>query len=228
MNLSVISQVKKGVVEYKKTFTRKVFSENDKKRSNRKFSKFEDYIIKAQDKLVFKLSFSNRESQFKVESQIHIEDNNFFEMAVGPDGEGFFYNSMSDRTRKLSAFGELFLISKQKYDWSVTNEVKMIGKYKCYKALLIEKYKTRRGLKDVLITAWFAPEINVPFGPIGYSGLPGLILELHKHRLKYYATKINLKPKKKIVIEKPIEGKKITNEGFNEFFSQSIKKYKRK
>ena len=53
-----------------------------------------------------------------------------------------------------------------------------------------------------------------PFGPIGYAGLPGVILELEARNYKYYATKINLNPKKEIKITKPTKGKKVTQEEF--------------
>jgi GLPGLI family protein len=46
--------------------------------------------------------------------------------------------------------------------------------------------------QDILVTAWYAPDIPVRFGPIGYGGLPGLILELQNESATFYVTKINL------------------------------------
>jgi len=41
--------------------------------------------------------------------------------------------------------------------------------------------------------AWFAPEINVPFGPKGIDGLPGLVLEGSMNgKLFFYANKIEI------------------------------------
>ncbi|WP_299886557.1 GLPGLI family protein [uncultured Lacinutrix sp.] len=79
-------------------------------------------------------------------------------------------------------------------NWKLTNESKIIENYECYKATLT-LFNTR-SQKDYIIEAWYTPQIPVPFGPIGYGGLPGLILEL-KNRNGFVYTpesiKLNLK-----------------------------------
>lgn len=58
------------------------------------------------------------------------------------------------------------------YIWDLSSlETKKIGDFVCMKATT-----TFRGSK---IVAWYAEELNIPFGPWKFKGLPGLILEVY-------------------------------------------------
>jgi GLPGLI family protein len=70
------------------------------------------------------------------------------------------------------------------------------------------------------IVVWFAPEISFSFGPLGYGGLPGLILELQDDIFVY---KINeLKYVESLKIKKPNSGKKVTKKEFLEIGLKAI------
>ena len=56
--------------------------------------------------------------------------------------------------------------------------------------------------KDLVYTAWYAPEIPISNGPETFGGLPGLILELHTPRMVYLCSEVVLNPKKPIKIKK--------------------------
>jgi len=158
---------------------------------------------------------------------MEVSENKFFKMSLGPDGISKFYNSKNEILKSIYIFGEKFLISKSNYKWTLKTDTKKINKYTCYKAVTIEKMKTRNGIKNILVEAWYAPEINIPFGPIGYSGLPGLILELKKDNIKYYVTSINLNPRKKILVKKPTNGKKVTQEEYYDIAINAMKDFRK-
>ncbi len=113
-----------------------------------KISKIEDEINKAQATLIFDLYVSDDESFFKVRDFLPKKENAFIEMSIGLEAIGVFYNSSHERLRQLNAYGENFLVSKSKYNWVLKNIKKKIGKYSCNKAVLIEKVKTRKGIRD--------------------------------------------------------------------------------
>lgn len=73
----------------------------------------------------------------------------------------------------------------EKPQWEVTDSVKNILGYECFKA--IASYRGRRW------TAWFAPEIPVQDGPWKLCGLPGLILEAYDTRHEYSFTATGLR-----------------------------------
>jgi len=223
------AQEKHGEIEYKKIYLKKVFSKDKKMEASKleKFSKFEKMMSEASEKIVFNLIFNNGVSIFKASDFLESPDNLYLKMGVGPDGSGIFYNSKNERLRQLNAFGDFFLISKLKYDWVLKNETKKIGEYVCNKAVLIEKTNTRNGIKKNKIVAWYAPEINVPFGPIGYSDLPGLILELEKGNVKYFVSKIKLHPQKEKKIVKPTKGKKVTKKEFQEIGLKTMSDFRK-
>jgi GLPGLI family protein len=80
----------------------------------------------------------------------------------------------------------------------------MIGGYLCYKATS-PFYNLETWFDDnhkLDITAWYTTKIPVNFGPNGYHGLPGLILELQTRMATIYVKKINLNTTPTPVINK--------------------------
>lgn len=64
-------------------------------------------------------------------------------------------------------------------EWKITSDTKEILGFTCYKAIpnYTQNYEQRE-LNSYPNEVWFAPSINKRGGPIKYSNLPGLILEV--------------------------------------------------
>jgi GLPGLI family protein len=73
--------------------------------------------------------------------------------------------------------------------------------------------------RNVLIEAWYTPQIPLNIGPRGYGNLPGLIIELKQATLLYVAKEIVLNPKKKSVIKIP-NHKIISEKEFNKMLTE--------
>lgn len=92
-------------------------------------------------------------------------------------------------------------------NWEIIEETKNILGYRCKKAIIKDYSKSKPK-----ITAWFTEEIPMPYGPVNFYGLPGIILELNRYDRRIYAlevmqTDINsisdiLKKKRLKIIEK--------------------------
>lgn len=67
---------------------------------------------------------------------------------------------------------------KNKIDWKILNEKKKLGNFEVTKA--IAEYGGRKW------TAWFCPEIPLPYGPYVFYGLPGLVLEVSDDKENYH------------------------------------------
>jgi len=130
-------------------------------------------------------------------------------------------------SRESEFDGRKFIIVSKIKDlkWKLTNKTKKIGNYVCYKAETTSSYETRKGKRFLAITAWYTPEIAVPFGPKNYVGLPGLILELEegKDRISFIAK--DLKFDKKNKINEPKDGIRVTEKEYNEIVNFGNKKY---
>ena len=137
---------------------------------------------------------------------------------MGPYGRGIYFTDIkkNEYYTQLDAYGELFLIKNSKADWELLNETKKIGNYLCYKATTIRITQGREGIIKSPVIAWYAPELAVPFGPIGFGGLPGLIIELEIKSFKFYVSKVNLNPKGNINVKLPSKGRVVTKNEFDE------------
>lgn len=123
-------------------------------------------------------------------------------------------------------FGETFLIKKEnvkeELKWKLFPDSKMIGDHKVFKATVERIFIGSKGLATGTIEAWYCPDINLNYGPLGYVELPGLIMELTIQKVTYRVTDINSTKKgESISIKKPEKGKLVSEE---EFYSIAEKK----
>lgn len=70
-------------------------------------------------------------------------------------------------------------------NWVLKNDVKLIDGYECYKATTEYVVNNIKGEFRHPVTAWYCPKLPNSFGPKGYSGLPGLILELQVRNVTF-------------------------------------------
>ncbi|MFJ1473193.1 GLPGLI family protein [Capnocytophaga cynodegmi] len=87
------------------------------------------------------------------------------------------------------------------FDWILTNETAEINGYRVYKAYVDVPYINRFGETRINnIVAWYCPDIPYGYSPLGYHGLPGLVLSLESVRNKYIAKKIVFNASKEAII----------------------------
>ena len=77
------------------------------------------------------------------------------------------------------------------------------------------------------IVVWYTPEIKYFYGPTGFDGLSGLILEKSFGSFYYIATNISFKENiQDENILKPIKGIEISKVEYSQHFIDAYKKYK--
>ena len=138
-------------------------------------------------------------------------------------------------------------------EWKMESETKVVGGYTCYKATAVkpvdgsdfrnmrakdetkkddkkeEKEKSTNFMdgfempKEILITAWYTPEIPVNQGPEGYWGLPGLILEVNDGKTIILCSKVVMNAKEKAEIKAPKVGKEVTKKEYDEIVTAKMK-----
>lgn len=164
----------------------------------------------------FELTFNREEAFFEIKDRMGTND---FQAKIAKVMLGgtkkFYYNMETEEFLKQEvAYGETFLIPIDKPNWELSKTSKMIGKYKCYKATTRYSIENDAGSFEKNVIAWYCPEIPYMFGPSGFFGLPGLILELTDDKRTYSATEISLNQSDYNIV-KPNTGVIITQEEFN-------------
>jgi len=230
------SQNNSGVITYKKDVLKYLSDNKDFKKkeiSNPEYYnnvlKIDENVKQLLENLEFNLIFNGDESIFKVHNFLEIENNKYYGFAIGPDGSKVCYSNQINKQniQQIDAYGELFLVEYPITEWKLINETKQIGAYTCYKARTIKTVKGRKGIIKTLVEVWYTPEIAIPFGPLGYNGLPGLIIELVLGDFKYFVTKIELNPKNEVIVKKLTQGKKITEEEFRKIGKKAMESLKK-
>ncbi len=190
----------------------------------------------------YTLEFNSNESFFDEEERLDPNGNgggfNWMQFVTGPEG-GSIYKDLQSKIyiNKKELFGKVFLVkdSIPESKWVLTGETRKIGIYNAYKATITKEVEERvmsfgnrsrtgeappnppeRKTRDVVMSAWFTPEIPVSTGPSMYGGLPGLILEINDDRTTMLCTKVILNPKDKIKVKAPTKGKEVTSIEFEQ------------
>lgn len=174
------------------------------------------------EELDYILNFNTIESIFKVIEPMDFDGSMTTKLAIqAADGQGVRYTNLKSREYlyQNEVFRENFLIlnSLDSIQWKLTNQSKIINGYKCYKAETIKIVISSKEITSNTIEAWYAPELSLNFGPLGYAGLPGLIVQLNIGKYwTYYMTELDLSSSEPVIIKKPTKGKKITSFEFQE------------
>lgn len=214
------SQNNAGTAFYKKDVKAKEFS-------NSSNQEIHDMLVQASRDLLFELNFNDSTSTFQLQEKVHFNQRSLMKYklgAAGYDGIIFTNNSSKILLAQKEIGGKRFLINYPSpyFKWELIDKTKKIGDYMCYKAIHIKKYKDKNGnAQEKLITAWYAPEIPLSFGPHIYSGLPGLIIELDNEAEVFRLTKIKFK-EGMYKIKRPKKGLSITKEEYGRLVKKAF------
>ena len=152
-----------------------------------------------------------------------------------------YKNSKENRyVGQTDLLGKLFLVedSLARPLWRLEEETKMVGDFFCQKATLVktvpvfrrplapgrrsEEQQQQAETEEVVVTAWYTPDVPVGQGPAEYWGLPGLIIEVSDNRTVLACTSLSLQ-KEKLEIRAPKKGKKISREGYEILRARKMK-----
>ena len=174
------------------------------------------------EKLIFVLEFKDFYSKFYLVDGIETEDLDAKGALAWSRYQNVTYLNTIEKkvyynNKSNSIFNsEEFIIEKKIFDsWELKNEKKEIQGFVCYKAVGFDIVTTKKGEEKREIIAWYCPELPFSFGPNGYGGLPGLILELQNENSLFGATKISLNEKIDDIDSTKLKGQKITAEEYS-------------
>ena len=171
--------------------------------------------------LVYMLLCNFNTARFEYVSGMSIDDNTNERFIGKGGGDGVYYKNLKKKIKlhqvdnPLDGKKYLIIEDRNKYDWKLLKESKKILGYTCYKAIAVVKESnpiTKKEMKTT-VTVWYAPSIPIPFGPAGYDGLPGLVLESSISSFYFVAQKIEFLDKK-VSIKVPVKGKKVKETEF--------------
>jgi GLPGLI family protein len=168
-----------------------------------------DATKKDEGRISFTLNFNSNEASFFVNPILGRTAESIEEYCASAMIKTNCYVNIPDKVfRRVGNLngGEYIINEEQKADWELTNETKTINGYICYKATSIYHNQSWNDNPKLKVTAWYTPKIPVSFGPNGYYGLPGLVLELHTYTTILYVTKIDLNLDKKLEINRLTDG----------------------
>ncbi|MCH3881582.1 GLPGLI family protein [Tenacibaculum aquimarinum] len=195
----------------------------------KEISKLNSLIIKSSKDISYQLTIENQQSLFIVnESKMSESKNDLKKIATiitGTNGRFYVNREKEIYLHEKDFLSDLFLVKIEVKKWKITDDFKVINNFKCYKAISEDIVSNPAGIFKKKVTAWFSPDLPSFFGPAGYFGLPGLILELDNSKMNMYASKIEfLKSKKEnVFIHK--KGINVTQREFDSIVKESSKRF---
>lgn len=241
--LSMAQEVQ-GIATYKSH--QKIDIKLDSTSANSAMNKQIQDMLKKQFQKTYVLEFDRGKSIYKEEESLAAPKAGNMGVISSFMGGGsdvlFKDTSKSNYTSQKEFMGKIFLIKDTlpSYEWKLENETKNIGEYTCFKATFTKIVKVPKQEdfsfsemekeediemidKEFTTTAWYTPQIPISNGPDMYQGLPGLILEINDGTTTLICSNIVLNPSKKLSINPPAKGKKVSKEAYNEITSKKLK-----
>jgi len=163
----------------------------------------------------FQLLINNNESIFKKTKQLIKDDINIFmyKLALGfCAGNEVWYSRKEDSGKLVSILDSdppMVLTLNEDLKWEITKAIT----------------NRKMGTYTEKIEAWFAPELPFSFGPLGYNGLPGLILEMNRDKVVFKFKEIK---EKTVRIKPPKSSRQMTFEKYYEMLDDRMAEIKKR
>ncbi len=161
------------------------------------------------NELKFELQFNDHQSIFYVNEQAvpTKQDQLAYSTAVimASNAKDAYYIDHQKQLRlsrgKLEQTPVNIIEPYDKYEWTITGNKKTVSGRTLLEATTQRTVQTKEGNESTTtVQVWYAPEIPVSFGPLGYDGLPGLIMELRfgpKYVTGFTAIEVNINTSEK-------------------------------
>ncbi|WP_439553783.1 GLPGLI family protein [Flavobacterium macrobrachii] len=198
----MFSQVNSAAIEYK------IFmSQEEDKTLSGDMKEYYKLAVDGSKNVTFILNYSDNLAEFIKMNALNSNDNinNLAQAFSGFLGNIYIdFNEGNSYQTYNDVLGN-YVIKKEikRYDWILTSETKIIEGFTCYKATAVDIVVNSAGTFSYPVTAWYSPQIPIKSGPLGITGLPGLILEISRRNIVFGATKIFINPENKPKIIKP-------------------------
>jgi|688.fasta_scaffold23216_5 GLPGLI family protein len=184
-------------------------------------SLLERSILNAKNE-AFTLLLKNSISKFYHKNILNADKSNYTP-PLFVNYSGKVYSIRDSVFRQSSILGEnIYVKNKQKENWTITTETKLIDNYKCYKATNIYQVISPNKVFNHPVIAWFCPDLPYKYGPNGYNNLPGLILELQERNAVYGVRKINFNSEENFSLKELQNIKIITETERDEILEKGI------
>ncbi|MEM9678998.1 MAG: GLPGLI family protein, partial [Bacteroidota bacterium] len=184
---------------------------------NKTLRPFYIQAIKASENLKYELHFKDGESIFKPQKRMSVDGENIDLAKAFVGCDGLIYTNYKEALvlyEKANSKDNVVLKKDDIPNWKLINEKKYIHGYECYKAEAVLKVINEAKSFNFKIIAWYTPQIPLPYGPKGYFGLPGLILELQERNVSFGLSEIKYGTNNTIKIDKP-KGKVVSLSDYN-------------
>jgi len=172
------------------------------------------------------LSFTNEVTLFEegkaAGEDMHVESGEgmVFRVAVSEDNKTFTDLKKNIVIEQRDFMNRVFIIEKPQPEtkWKVTGNQKIILGYQCMEAITLDT----AGVETVV---WFAPSITIKGGPAQFSNLPGMVLEvdINDGKRTYVAKALEPVAATDLKLEKPRDGKKVTEEEYMMIVEEKMK-----
>ncbi len=171
-----------------------------------------DEIINNADDIYFSLIIQNNTiSVYEKIEFLENESQSGINIANALTSGYYVYNDYNKKNiLTKNKYFDSYLVKRPRLKWELVNETKYIGEYLCYKATTQVIYYNKGEEINKFYEVWYSPDINIPFGPDIFSGLPGLIMEVTNltNFIKY--TVVNIKKSNSVKIIEHPKGTEIT------------------
>jgi len=172
------------------------------------------------------LSFTDKATLFEentsVEEEMNMEQAEGVQVRMMVSGENKIYTDLENSRiiEQREFMNRIFCVERGLPDtkWKVPGNQKEILGYQCMEAVSIDT-------AGISTSAWFTPSLTVKGGPGLFSNLPGMVLEVNVNNgmRTFIARSIQPVQADELKMDKPKEGKKVTEEEYNTIVSEKMK-----